>query len=33
MAKRITTKIGDIFSVELDNGNKKYYSNYGLLDK
>ncbi|SDM14590.1 hypothetical protein [Chryseobacterium taihuense] len=25
MAKRIITKIGDIFSVELDNGNKKYF--------
>ncbi|AZA75183.1 hypothetical protein [Chryseobacterium indoltheticum] len=25
MAKRVITKIGDIFSVELDNGNKKYF--------
>jgi len=25
MAKRIVTKIGDIFSVVLDNGNKKYF--------
>ncbi|MCX8524345.1 hypothetical protein OF897_10535 [Chryseobacterium formosus] len=25
MPKRVITKIGDIFSVELDNGNKKYF--------
>jgi hypothetical protein len=25
MAKRVITKIGDIFSVELDNGNKKFF--------
>ena len=25
MAKRLKTKIGDIFSVDLDNGNKKYF--------
>ena len=25
MAKRVITKIGDIFSVDLDNGNKKYF--------
>lgn len=25
MAKRIITKVGDIFSVELGNGNKKYF--------
>lgn len=25
MAKRVITKIGDIFSVTLDNGNKKYF--------
>jgi len=25
MAKRVITKIGDIFSVQLDNGNKKYF--------
>ena len=25
MAKRVVTKIGDIFSVELDNGKKKYF--------
>ena len=25
MAKRVITKIGDVFSVELENGNKKYF--------
>ena len=33
MAKRVITKIGDVFSVELEKGNKKYFQYIALLVK